>query len=160
LKNTTANGSACLTGPGRQPDYRVGLSGDEQAHRTRILEAARGSRRRDTFFSGGAPRSRVIENLAIVTFDRAAHAAMPVIVREAADSCIPPSSAKRRRMDTHRATVDDPRLPKYARDYLEAVANVNGITPDDPEPGCGAPPDCRRPFFDQGLLLFRGFFCR
>jgi DEAD/DEAH box helicase domain-containing protein len=136
------------------PDYRIGLSGDEQAHRTRILEAAREAVA-ETLFSGGR-RDLESLKLGIVTFDRAAHAAVPVIVREAADSCIR-LLGKRRRMDTHRATVDDLRLPKYARDYLEAVANVNGVTPDDLNrdvtqllTAAGV--------FDQGLLLFRGFF--
>jgi DEAD/DEAH box helicase domain-containing protein len=138
------------------PDYRIGLSGDEQAHRTRILEAAREAVA-ETLFSGGR-RDLESLKLGIVTFDRATHAAVPVIVREAADSCIR-LLGKRRRMDTHRATVDDLRLPKYARDYLEAVANVNGVTPDDLNrdvtqllTAAGV--------FDQGLLLFRGFFCR
>src|SRR6266849_4229143 len=64
---------------------------------------------------------------------------------------------KRRRIDTHRATVDDPRLPKYARDYIEAVANANGLAPADLESdvtqllsAAGA--------FNQGLLVFAGLF--
>ena len=51
------------------------------------------------------------------------------VVREAADSCIR-LLGKRRRIDTHRATTDDDRLPKYARDYLTAVANLNGYAGD------------------------------
>jgi DEAD/DEAH box helicase domain-containing protein len=136
------------------PDYRVGLSGDEQAHRTRILEAAREAVA-ETLFSGGR-RDLESLKLGIVTFDRATHAAVPAIVREAADSCIR-LLGKRRRMDTHRATVDDTRLPKYARDYLEVVANANGLVPDDLNrdvtqllTAAGV--------FDQGLLMFRGFF--
>ena len=84
------------------------------------------------------------------------HATASAVVREAADSCIR-MLGKRRRIDTHRATVDDPRLPKYARDYLEAVAVLNGRIPADFErdvtdllAAAGV--------FDQGLLLFRGLF--
>lgn len=136
------------------PDYRPALSGEEQAHRTRIQVAAREAVA-ETLFSGGR---RDLESLKLgcVTFDRMRHASATAVVREAADSCIR-MLGKRRRIDTHRATVDDPRLPKYARDYLEAVAVLNGLVPADFErdvttllTSAGV--------FDQGLLLFRGLF--
>jgi ATP-dependent helicase YprA (DUF1998 family) len=136
------------------PDYRPALSGEEQAHRTRIQVAAREAVA-ETLFSGGR---RDLESLKLgyVTFDRMRHTGATAVVREAADSCIR-MLGKRRRIDTHRATVDDPRLPKYARDYLEAVAVLNGLVPADFErdvtdllTSAGV--------FDQGLLLFRGLF--
>ena len=91
------------------PDYLGGLSGDEQAHRTRILEAAREAVA-DTLFSGGR---RDLESLKIgcVTIDRVQHAGVSSVVLEAADSCIR-MLGKRRRIDTHRTTADDTRLPE------------------------------------------------
>jgi len=64
---------------------------------------------------------------------------------------------KRRRIDTHRATDDDNRLPKYARDFLESVATANGcdsavfeheVTELLTAGGV----------FDRGLLRFQGLF--
>lgn len=136
------------------PDYRSSLSGEEQAHRTRIQVSAREAVA-ETLFSGGR---RDLESLKLgcVTFDRMRHAAPSAVVQQAADSCIR-MLGKRRRIDTHRATADDPRLPKYARDYLEAVATRNSLVPADFErdvtdflTAAGV--------FDQGLLLFRGLF--
>lgn len=136
------------------PDYRGGLSGDEQAHRVRILDAAREAVA-ETLFSGGR---RDLESLKLgcVTFDRLRQAGVSALVREATDSCIR-MLGKRRRIDTHRATVDDPRLPKYARDYLEAVANANGQIPSDLERDVTALLVSAN-VFDQGLLQFRGLF--
>jgi ATP-dependent helicase YprA (DUF1998 family) len=136
------------------PDYRAALSGPEQAHRTRIQVAAREAVA-ETLFSGGR---RDLESLKLgyVTFDSMRQAAPSPVVQQAADSCIR-MLGKRRRIDTHRATTNDIRLPKYARDYLEAVADRNGL----------APADFARDVtdlltatgvFDQGLLLFRGLF--
>ena len=130
-----------------------GLSGDEQAHQTRILQATREAVA-ETLFSGGR---RDLESLKLgtVTFDRARHAGISDVVREAADSCIR-LLGKRRRIDTHRATTDDGRLPKYARDYLDAVATANAyggdLTADvtDLLTDAGA--------FSQGILVFRGLF--
>lgn len=130
-----------------------GLSADEQAHQTRIRRATREAIA-ETLFSGGR---RDLESLKLgtVTFDRSRHQGTPDVVREAADSCIR-LLGKRRRIDTHRATTDDGRLPKYARDYLDAVASVNGYGGDlisditDLLTGAGA--------FDQGILVFRGLF--
>jgi hypothetical protein len=64
---------------------------------------------------------------------------------------------KRRRIDTHRATGDDNQLPKYARDYLEAVANANGITPADFVQDVTALL-ARAGVFNLGILLFGGLF--
>jgi DEAD/DEAH box helicase domain-containing protein len=136
------------------PDYRSGLSADEQQHRARILAATREAVV-ETIFSGGR-RDLESLKLGVVTFDRERYHVVSVVVREAADSCIR-MLGKRRRIDTHRATVDDHRLPKYARDYLAAVANANGLLPDDVVrdvtqllTGAGV--------FDQGLLVFSGLF--
>src|SRR3546814_12198528 len=72
-----------------------------------------------------------------VTTDRLSYPAAAPVYQEAADSCIR-MLGKRRRIDTHRATGDDNQLPKYPRDYLEAVANANGITPADSVPAVTA----------------------
>ena len=136
------------------PDYRDDLSGAEREHQARILDAAR-EMVAETLFSGGR---RDLESLKLgcVTFDRTLHAGVPVVIREAADSCIR-MLGKRRRIDTHRATADDTRLPKYARDYLEAVATANGFNSADFErevtellTNAGV--------FDRGLLQFRRLF--
>jgi len=100
------------------PDYRGGLTGDEQAHRTRIVNAAREATA-EMLFSGGR-RDLESLKLGVVTFDRVRYPAPSAAVQEAADSCIR-LLGKRRRIDTHRATSDDPRLPGYARDYIRAV---------------------------------------
>lgn len=136
------------------PDYRNGLSGDEQDHRRRIQVAAREAVA-ETLFSGGR---RDLESLKLgyVTFDRMRHAAATPIVQQAADSCIR-MLGKRRRIDTHRATVDNPQLPKYARDYLEAVAVRNGLVPADFERDVSNLMTAAR-VFDQGLLQFAGLF--
>lgn len=136
------------------PDYRGALTGDEQAHRTRIINAAREATA-EMLFSGGR---RDLESLKLgtVTFDRVGHPPPSATVQEAADSCIR-MLGKRRRIDTHRATADDTRLPRYAREYIEAAANANGVPADDLEreivqliQTAGV--------FDQGILQFRGLF--
>ncbi len=136
------------------PDYRGGLSGLEEAHRTRIRVHAREAVA-EMLFSGGR---RDLESLKLgtVTFDRVRYPAASATVREAVDSCIR-LLGKRRRIDTHRATVDDPRLPRYARDYIEAVADANRLVPGDIErdvtqllTAVGA--------FNQGLLVLAGLF--
>ncbi len=134
------------------PGYRGGLSGPEQAHRTRILVAAREALA-EMLFSGGR---RDLESLRLgtVTFDRLRYPASSATVRQAADSCIR-LLGKRRRIDTHRTTVDDPRLPKYARDYVEVVANANGLAPDDLIREV-TELLTNSSAFDQGLLVFRG----
>ncbi len=134
------------------PDYRGTLSGDQQEHRRRILVAAREAFA-EMLFSGGR-RDLEFLKLGTVTFDRIRYPAASATVQEAADSCIR-LLGKRRRIDTHRSTVDDPRLPKYARDYLEAVANANGLVPADLDrdvtgllTAAGA--------FNLGLVMFPG----
>ncbi len=136
------------------PDYRPALSGEEQAHRTRIQVAAREAVA-ETLFSGGR---RDLESLKLgyLTFDRMRYAGASAAIQEAADSCIR-MLGKRRRIDTHRATVDDTRLPKYTRDYLEAVALLNGLVVADFERDV-TDLLTRAGVFDQGLLLFRGLF--
>lgn len=136
------------------PNYRGALSGDEQLHRARIITAAREAIA-EMLFSGGR-RDLESLKLGVVTIDRVRYPAPSVTVLEVADSCVR-MLGKRRRIDTHRATVDDHRLPKYARDYIEAAANANGMLPDDLErevvqllTTAGV--------FDQGLLRFRGLF--
>jgi DEAD/DEAH box helicase domain-containing protein len=84
------------------------------------------------------------------------NAGVSPLLREAADSCIR-MLGKRRRIDTHRATADDIRLPKYARDYLEAVATLNGLLPADFERDV-TDLLTTAGVFDQGLLQFRGLF--
>jgi len=79
-----------------------------------------------------------------------------VVHQEAADSCIR-MLGKRRRIDTHRATGDDNQLPKYARDYLEAVANANSIPTADFERDVTGLLT-RAGVFSQGILLFRSLF--
>jgi DEAD/DEAH box helicase domain-containing protein len=134
--------------------YRGGLSGEEQAHRTRIQVAAREAVA-EMLFAGGR-RDLESLKLGIVTFDRVRYAAAPATVREAADSCIR-LLGKRRRIDTHRSTLDDHRLPKYARDYIEAVANANGLVPADLERDVSQLlADAAA--FAQGLLVFAGLF--
>jgi hypothetical protein len=65
-----------------------------------------------------------------VTFDRLGYLAADHVTQEAADSCIR-LLGKRRRINTHRSTADDPRLPKYARDYIAAVASIQVPPPAD-----------------------------
>ena len=136
------------------PDYRPGLSGEENDHRTRIQTAAREAVA-ESLFSGGR---RDLESLKLgcVTTDRLSYPAPTAVHQEAADSCIR-MLGKRRRIDTHRATGDDNQLPKYARDYLEEVANANSITPADFVQDVTALLT-RAGVFNQGILLFRGLF--
>jgi hypothetical protein len=136
------------------PSYRAGLAAEEADHRTRIQTAAREAVA-ESLFSGGR---RDLESLKLgcVTIDRLSYPAPTAIHQEAADSCIR-MLGKRRRIDTHRATGDDHQLPKYARDYLEAVANANSVPPADFEREVTALLT-RAGVFSQGILLFRGLF--
>lgn len=136
------------------PSYRAALSAEEADHRTRIQAAAREAVA-ESLFSGGR---RDLESLKLgcVTTDRLSFPAPSAVYQEAADSCIR-MLGKRRRIDTHRATGDDNQLPKYARDYLEAVANANAIAPADFERDVTALLT-RVGVFSQGILLFRGLF--
>ncbi len=135
------------------PHFLGGLSGDELQHQTRILSAMREAIA-ETLFSGGR-RDLESLKLGIVTFNRTRFAPADPLLQEAADSCIR-LLGKRRRIDTHRATTDDGRLPKYARDYLDAVATTNAyggdLVSDVTQLLTGAG------VFDQGILVFRGLF--
>lgn len=136
------------------PNYKAALSAEEADHRTRIQAAAREAVA-ESLFSGGR---RDLESLKLgcVTTDRLGFSVPSAIYQEAADSCIR-MLGKRRRIDTHRATGDDDQLPKYARDYLEAVANANGIDSADFERDVTALLT-QAGVFSQGILLFRGLF--
>ena len=136
------------------PSYRAGLSAEEADHRTRIQAAAREAVA-ESLFSGGR---RDLESLKLgyVTTDRLTFPGPSAVYQEAADSCIR-MLGKRRRIDTHRATGDDNQLPKYARDYLEAVANSNSIPRVDFERDVTELLS-RAGVFSLGILLFRGLF--
>ena len=134
--------------------YRNSLSPEQQDHRRRITEAAREAVS-EMLFAGGR-RDMESLKLGCVTFDRTGEAGLSHTVQEAADSTIR-MLGKRRRIDTHRATMDDGRLPKYVRDYLEAVAKRNGPAHSGLEQkvttllkGAGV--------FRQGLLRFERLF--
>lgn len=136
------------------PDYLSGLSGKQKEHRERIRDVTREAIA-EALFSGGR---RDFESLKLgyVTFDRIKHPNASTIVQQAADSCIR-MLGKRRRINTHRATMDEPQLPKYARDYLSAVADHNHLDSVHFEREVtellitvGV--------FGQGLLLFPGLF--
>jgi DEAD/DEAH box helicase domain-containing protein len=135
------------------PVYRPGLSGEENDHRTRIQTAAREAVA-ESLFSGGR---RDLESLKLgcVTTDRLTYPAQTPVYQEAGDSCIR-MLGKRRRIDTHRATGDDNQLPKYARDYLEEVANANALPADFVQDVTDLL--TRAGVFTQGILLFGGLF--
>ena len=136
------------------PDYLPALSADKQDHRRRILLAAREAIA-ETLFSGGR---RDLESLKLgfVTTDRVRVGGVPVVVQETADSCIR-LLGKRRRIDTHRATGDDPRLPKYARDFIGAVASANSLSATDLETEVVQLLTSSEAL-EQGILVFRGLF--
>lgn len=138
------------------PDYRAGLSGDEQSHRARILNVSREAVV-ETIFSGGR-RDLESLKLGIATCDPGPNYNASAAVREAADSCIR-MLGKRRRIDTHRATPDNHQLPKYARDFLEVVAGANGRRPDDFIQDVSNLMDAAG-VFRQGLLQFTGLLIR
>ena len=111
------------------PDYRGGLSGDEQAHRTRILEAAREAVA-ETLFSGGR---RDFESLKLgcVTFDR-----------DAACRAYPTWSAKRRKAASACSASGAGSIPTGRRPMTPGFRNTratisrpsptaNGLTPAD-----------------------------
>jgi hypothetical protein len=135
------------------PHFLAGLSPDEQQHQTRILRAMREAIA-EMLFSGGR---RDIESLklGVVTFNRVRFGPGDHLLQDAADSCIR-LLGKRRRIDTHRATTDDARLPKYARDFLDVVANTNGYAGD--LVGDVTQLLTTAGVFDQGILVFRGLF--
>jgi DEAD/DEAH box helicase domain-containing protein len=134
------------------PAYRQNLNADEADHRTRIQNAAREAVA-ESIFSGGR---RDLESLKLgwVTFDRLTFPAPSATHEEAADSCVR-MLGKRRRIDTHRSTGDDNQLPRYALDYLEAVATAAGLTVVDFQRDV-TDLMTRADAFTQGILLFRG----
>ena len=136
------------------PDYLAALSGDEQDHRRRILATAREAIA-ETLFSGGR---RDLESLKLgfVTVDRVRVAGVPPLVQETVDSCIR-LLGKRRRIDTHRATDDEGSLPKYARDYIGAVASANGRAATDLENEVAQVLSSGEAF-EQGILVYRSLF--
>ena len=136
------------------PAYRGNLNGDELAHRTRIANAAQEATA-EMLFSGGR-RDLESLKLGVVTFDRLRYPAASPVIQEAADSCIR-LLGKRRRIDTHRVTVDDTRLPGYAREYIVAAANANGLLADDLERDV-VQLLTQAGVFDQGLVRFRSLF--
>ena len=140
---------------GKSPvGYRDGLTADQKEHRQRIREAAREAVA-EMLFAGGR---RDLESLKLgcVTFDRIAESELSRTVQEAADSVIR-MLGKRRRIDTHRATMDDTNLPKYVRDYVKAVAEANGIGLSELEQDV-MDVLTRTGVFGQGLLRFRRLF--
>lgn len=132
------------------PGFRVNLSPDEQQHRQRIENAAREAIA-ETVFSGGRRDFESLK-LGIVTLDRLRYPAADDVIQEAADSCIR-LLGKRRRLNTHRATADDPRLPKYARDYITAVAAAHGRQTDDLQRDV-TDTLTRAGVFDRGILIY------
>ncbi len=138
--------------PGFYPDSD--LTPDQRDHRRRIESAAREANA-ETVFSGGR---RDFESLKLgtATFDRQRYPASDNVVQEAADSCIR-LLGKRRRLDTHRATADDNRLPKYARDYISAVATARGPQYGDLERDV-AELLGRAGVFDGGILMYSRLF--
>lgn len=108
------------------PDNK--LSPRQHEHRRRIEDAIRGAIV-ETVFSGGR---RDFESLKLgtVTFDRHQYPAPDNVVQETADSCIR-LLGRRRRIDTHRPTDDEEKLPKYARNYIEKIATNHGRQKND-----------------------------
>jgi DEAD/DEAH box helicase domain-containing protein len=109
-----------------QPNFRNNLSPDERDHRRRIENAEREAIA-ESIFSGGRRDFESLK-LGVVTFDPQFRPAGDDVLQQAAESCIR-MLGKRRRITTHRATDDDPNLPKYIRDYLAAVANLKTREP-------------------------------
>ncbi|MGX1348239.1 DEAD/DEAH box helicase domain-containing protein [Bradyrhizobium elkanii] len=136
------------------PTFRGNLTPDEQRHRDQIRNAAREATA-EMLFSGGR---RDIESLklGVVTFDRIRFPAPTNIIQQAADSCIR-LLGKRRRLDTHRATADNPGLPAYAREYLAEVANTNGIDTAQLERDT-VQLLISAGIFSQGIIYYRNLF--
>ena len=105
------------------PGFRNNLSPDEREHQRRIQNSEREAIA-ESIFSGGRRDFESLK-LGVVTFNPIYCQANDQVMQQAAESCIR-MLGKRRRITTHRSTDDDPRLPKYARDYLASVAGVHG----------------------------------
>lgn len=138
------------------PGFRNNLSPDETVHRQRIENAAREAIA-ETLFSGGR-RDFDSLKLGVVTFDFVTYPAPDPLTQQAAESCIR-ILGKRRRIDTHRASADDDRLPKYARDYLQVVATVAGQLPADLERDV-TDVLTNAGIFDRGVLIYHRLFVR
>jgi hypothetical protein len=138
------------------PGFRSDLTPDHRAHQRRIENAAREAIA-ETLFSGGR-RDFDSLKLGVVTFNLLAFPPADSVIQESAESCIR-ILGKRRRINTHRATADDHRLPKYARDYIEAVATLQGRQPVDL---LGDVTDLltRAGVFDRGVLIYDQIFVR
>lgn len=136
------------------PGFRNDLSPDERRHQNRIENAAREAIA-ETLFSGGRRDFKSLK-LGIVTFDRLGYPPADNVIQEAADSCIR-LLGKRRRINTHRSTADDPRLPKYARDYIAAVASTQAPPPADLERDV-TDLLTHAGVFDRGILLYDRLF--
>jgi DEAD/DEAH box helicase domain-containing protein len=139
---------------GIPPTYRAQLNAEEQDHRRRIIAASQEAVA-EMLFSGGR-RDLESLKLGVITCDRVRYPAQSPLAQEVADSCIR-LLGKRRRIDSHRATVDNPALPGYAREYIAAAAAANGMTRDDLEPDVLQHLTASR-VFDQGLLRFQDLF--
>jgi ATP-dependent helicase YprA (DUF1998 family) len=139
----------------QQPNFRNNLSPDERDHRRRIENAEREAIA-ESIFSGGR---RDFESLKLgaVTFDPQFRPG-DAVLEQAAESCIR-MLGKRRRITTHRATDDDPRLPKYIRDYLAAVASLNARDPASFETDV-TDLMTRSRVLNQGILEFDRLFVR
>jgi DEAD/DEAH box helicase domain-containing protein len=105
------------------PGFRTNLSPDEREHQRKIQIAEREAIA-ESIFSGGRRDFESLK-LGVVTFNPVYYPANDHVMQQAAESCIR-MLGKRRRITTHRSTDDDPRLPKYAREYLASVAGVHG----------------------------------
>lgn len=138
------------------PGFRNDLSPDERDHRRRIENGAREAIA-ETLFSGGR-RDFDSLKLGVVTFDLHTFPAPDAVVKDTAESCIR-ILGKRRRIDTHRASADDHRLPKYARDYIQAVAGRQGRVAADFERDV-TDLLTTAGVFDRGILLYDRLFVR
>src|SRR6185437_14173765 len=112
------------------PVFRQDLSIEQQEHRQRIQLSAREAIA-ETLFSGGGRDFESLK-LGIVTFDRVRHPVADPVVQQTADGCIR-MLGRVRRITTHRTTEDDNTLPRYARSFIETVANARGRPPSDLE---------------------------
>ncbi len=138
------------------PGFRNNLSPDERMHKQRIENAAR-EVIAETLFSGGR-RDFDSLKLGVVTFDFLTYPAPDNLTQQAAESCIR-ILGKRRRIDTHRASADDNRLPKYARDYLQNVAALAGQLPADLERDV-TDLLTNSGVFDRGVLIYHRLYVR
>jgi len=138
------------------PGFRNNLSPDELAHRHKIENSEREAIA-ESIFSGGRRDFESLK-LGVVTFNPQFRPAGDLVLEQAAESCIR-MLGKRRRITTHRATDDDPRPPKYVRDYLAAVANLNARDPASFEQDA-TDLLTRSLVLNQGILEYDNLFVR